>query len=59
LNTPKVPLDRLQAGIVIFDLATAAIAVGAFVNLWRFRLSPGLVILLGGLTAALLELARI
>ena len=42
--------------IAIVDFVTAAVAVGAFVALWRFRLSPALVIVAGGLAAALLEL---
>ena len=42
--------------IAIADLASAAIAAGAFVALWRFRLSPALVIVGGGLAAALVEL---
>ena len=42
--------------IAIVDSLTIAIAIGAFVALWRFRLPPALVIVGGGLAAALGEL---
>lgn len=59
-----VALGLLVAGaytisrVAIVDLETAAIAAGAFVVLWRFRLSPALVIVGGGVVAALVQVAR-
>jgi chromate transporter len=42
--------------VAVTDLLSAAVAVGAFVLLWRWRLPPALVILLGGMSAAALGL---
>jgi chromate transporter len=59
-----VALGLLVAGaytisrVAIVDLETAAIAAGAFVALWRFRLSPAFVIVCAGLLAGVVELAR-
>jgi chromate transporter len=38
--------------VAVTDLVASAVAVGAFVLLWRWRLPPALVILLGGVAAA-------
>jgi chromate transporter len=42
--------------VAVTDSVSAAVALGAFVLLWRWRLPPALVILLGGLGALLLGL---
>ena len=58
-----VALGLLVAGaytisrVAIVDLVSALVALGAFVLLWRWRLQPAVVILAGGLAAALFELA--
>jgi chromate transporter len=44
------------ARVAVSDAISAAVAVGAFVLLWRWRLPPALVILLGGASAALMGL---
>jgi chromate transporter len=44
--------------VAVVDATSALVAAGALLLLWRYRLQPALVILLGGLAAALLELAR-
>jgi chromate transporter len=43
--------------VAVNDVVSWAVAVGAFVLLWRWRLPPALVILLGGVTAVGLGLS--
>jgi chromate transporter len=42
--------------VAVNDLVSSAVAIGAFVLLWRWRLPPALVILLGGMSAVLVGL---
>jgi chromate transporter len=43
--------------VTITDMTMLGIGVGAFLLLWRWRLSPALVILLGGMAALVIGLA--
>ena len=43
--------------VAVTDLVSSAVAVGAFVLLWRWRLPPALVTLLGGISAVAFGLA--